>query len=169
MTCMAHDWRPILAALADERTLAVYAQVVLAAPPVTATHLTSLDLRALRRLVATGLVVEDGERFRARPAVYSEALASAAQVDRGTAGSADGPERFLSDGKLLNLPRKRSDREDVVRLLAGRVLARSERVSEGELMLRLGELASDPVGLRRAMVDAGFISRTPNGSEYWST
>ncbi len=44
-----------------------------------------------------------------------------------------------------------------------------EPVDERALTDRLGDLASDPVGLRRAMVDLGLVARTRDGAEYWRT
>lgn len=34
---------------------------------------------------------------------------------------------------------------------------------------RLAEISRDPVGLRRELVDAGIVTRTRDGSEYWRT
>ena len=44
-----------------------------------------------------------------------------------------------------------------------------EPTTERELTARLQELADDPVGLRRAMVDRGLVRRTRDGAEYWRT
>jgi hypothetical protein len=44
-----------------------------------------------------------------------------------------------------------------------------EPVTERELTDRLHEVAHDPVGMRRAMVDHGLVQRTRDGAEYWRT
>ena len=79
------------------------------------------------------------------------------------------PDRFLVRGRLETLPRRRADRDLVFRYLATRVLAVHDPVGERELTDRLAEVSRDPVGLRRELVDAGIVTRTRDGSEYWRT
>lgn len=80
------------------------------------------------------------------------------------------PHRFLRDGRLVAMPRRWRDKETVVRYLAVQAMPRLlVPVGERELTARLAELADDSVGLRRAMVDLGLVSRTRDGAEYWRT
>jgi hypothetical protein len=79
------------------------------------------------------------------------------------------PDRFLVRGRLETLPRRRADRDLVFRYLATQVLAVHDPVGERELTDRLAEVSRDPVGLRRELVDAGILTRTRDGSEYWRT
>jgi hypothetical protein len=80
------------------------------------------------------------------------------------------PRRFLRGGRLEALPRRWRDRVAVTRYLATLALPELlEPVTEPELTSRLGDLAHDPVGLRRAMVDLGVVRRTRDGAEYWRT
>lgn len=79
------------------------------------------------------------------------------------------PERFLVRGRLERLPRRRADRDLVISYLASRTLPVHQPVTERELTDRLAALAADPVGLRREMVDAGLVTRTRDGAEYWRT
>ncbi|AEG42928.1 DUF2087 domain-containing protein [Isoptericola variabilis] len=80
------------------------------------------------------------------------------------------PRRFLRDGRLESLPRRWRDKVAVTRFLATRAMPHLlEPVGERELTDRLAELADDPVGLRRAMVDLGLVRRTRDGAEYWRT
>ena len=51
----------------------------------------------------------------------------------------------------------------------GRARVLLEPLTERELTDRLSELAQDPAGLRRAMVDQGLVQRTRDGAEYWRT
>lgn len=87
-------------------------------------------------------------------------------VDDGAPGD---PERFLVRGRLENLPRRRVDRDLVLRWVAQGALPLEEPVGERDLTDRLGLLARDPVGLRRELVEAGLVSRTRDGAEYWRT
>jgi hypothetical protein len=94
--------------------------------------------------------------------------------DRGAAappgGAAGDPQRFLRSGRLESMPRKWRDKVAVTRYLASQVLPTLlEPVTERELTDRLHELAHDPVGMRRAMVDHGLVQRTRDGAEYWRT
>lgn len=81
----------------------------------------------------------------------------------------DSPERFLVKGRVEGLPRRRADRDLVVRWVASRLLELDEPVTERELTDRLAGLARDPVGLRRELVDSGLVTRTRDGAEYWRT
>jgi hypothetical protein len=77
--------------------------------------------------------------------------------------------RFFLRGLLHVLPRRRVDRDLVLRYVASRTLPVHQPVGERELTARLGELTRDPVGLRRELVDAGLVTRTRDGAEYWRT
>lgn len=66
------------------------------------------------------------------------------------------------------MPRRHADRLLVLRYVASRVLSLDEPVTEKELTSRL-EFARDPVGLRRALVEAGLVTRTQDGAEYRRT
>lgn len=79
------------------------------------------------------------------------------------------PARFLVRGRLENLPRRRADRDLVLRWVAQGALPLEEPVGERALTDRLAELARDPVGLRRELVEAGLVTRTRDGAEYWRT
>jgi hypothetical protein len=79
------------------------------------------------------------------------------------------PERFLVRGRLERLPRRLADRDLVISYLASRTLPVHQPVTERELTDRLAAVAADPVGLRREMVDAGLVTRTRDGAEYWRT
>jgi hypothetical protein len=90
--------------------------------------------------------------------------------DTGDAARLPGdPERFLVRGRLEQMPRRVADRLLVLRYVASRVLPLEDPVTGRVLTDRLAELARDPVGLRRDLVDAGLVSRTRDGAEYWRT
>ncbi len=77
--------------------------------------------------------------------------------------------KFLVRGALTVLPRRREDRDRVLRWIATRTLPLHEPVAERDLTDRLARGTRDPVGLRRELVDAGIVSRTRDGAEYWRT
>lgn len=77
--------------------------------------------------------------------------------------------RFLVRGVLSVLPRRRHARDVVLRWVASRALPLHEPVAERALTARLAMITPDPVGLRRGLVDAGLVTRTRDGAEYWRT
>ncbi len=77
--------------------------------------------------------------------------------------------RFLVRGRLEQLPRRRADRDLVLRWLAHGTLPLEEPVTERTLTDRLAQVGRDPVGLRRELVEAGLVTRTRDGAEYWRT
>lgn len=155
-------WKQVVASLADAGRLQVLARVV-AEGPAEAT-LSTDERRRLAPLLAAGVVVRDDAGFlRAAPERFAALLATTPSPQPA------GPERFLTDGRLLRSPRRLRDRQLVVRYLAAQVLPLEEPVTELTLTKRLAVRAADPVSLRRAMVDAGLVHRTRDGAEYWRT
>jgi len=78
-----------------------------------------------------------------------------------------GVERFLTPaGRLLGLPSKPAERLELLALVASRVLAPGEVVAEKELNQRLAAFGDDVATLRRLMVEAELLERTPTGTEY---
>lgn len=93
---------------------------------------------------------------------------AASDADAGAAPDADAA-RFLVRGRLENLPRRRTDRDLVLRWVAQAVLPLEDPVGERDLTGRLAQIARDPVGVRRELVEAGLVTRTRDGAEYWRT
>jgi hypothetical protein len=77
--------------------------------------------------------------------------------------------RFFRRGTLPVMPRRQADRDRVLAYVASRTLPVDDPLTEPELTERLAHLTQDPVGLRRALVDAGLVTRTRDGAEYWRT
>lgn len=74
--------------------------------------------------------------------------------------------RFLSRGPLERLPKREDDRQALLRLIAWQCLPVSETADEPGLNLRLRAYTQDPAMLRRALVDAGLVFRSSDGSTY---
>jgi hypothetical protein len=77
------------------------------------------------------------------------------------------PDRFLENGFLPRWPRRQTDRAEVLSLLVERLVAPGERVTQRELTDQLRLTVWDPTGVRRALVDGGFLARERDGSAYW--
>ena len=151
------DWRRMLAALANADTRAAFARVTLGLPPEAGAR----GARALAALAAAGLVADvDGV-----PVVSEEGIRAA--LAAGGRARPTGVERFLSaDGRIDRYPSGQSDREELLRWVAARVLSAGEVVGEREVTDRLARFSGDPAALRRYLVDAGLLERTRSGSEY---
>ena len=112
-----------------------------------------------QKLLASGLVMDDGGALTVAPDVFKAALA-AARTPEPT-----GPERFLSGG-LVVLPHRAADRLELLGYLRDRVISAGETMAEKELNARLAAFTTDVPMLRRALVDYGFLVREPDGSAY---
>lgn len=82
---------------------------------------------------------------------------------------ATSPQRFLVKGVVERLPRRRADRDLLLRWVGTRVIGLDDALTEPEVTERLAALARDPVGLRRELVDAGVVTRARDGAVYWRT
>lgn len=151
------EWRAVLAALANADTRSVFAEVV----GVSELSMRSRE-RVMARLVASGLVelADDG-----RPVVAEDRLR--ASLRQSASPRAVGAERFLArDGRIIDYPARTADREDVLRLVASRALVPGESLTEQQLGGRLRVFTDDVATLRRYLVEAGLISRLPDGTSY---
>jgi hypothetical protein len=151
------DWRAVLALLANTDTRAVFAEVAgPALPPGAARE------RAVGKLLAAGLL----ERDRAGALVVATARLRATLREAAPTVTT-GVERFLSrDGRLVDYPARWRDRFELLQLVAGRTLAEGEDLSEKELGARLERYTTDVATLRRYLVDAGLLHRSPDGASY---
>ncbi|MBW3669632.1 MAG: DUF2087 domain-containing protein [Actinobacteria bacterium] len=166
--------------LADETRLRVLSAIALGARTVDAIgDATALDgksvHKALERLVASGIVVVDGdaggfrvavERFRAaaRRAAEQRPPTPGPEVLGATPEQADVLRNFLADDRLTHLPAARTKRLVVLDFLAGR-FEPGKVYPEPDVNDELGKWHSDYAALRRALVDEGFLERRDNF--YW--
>lgn len=146
------DWRSVVAMLANPETRRAFARAIVETEPGADAP------RAVERLTQAGLLDAEGR-------VDESALRTLLR-DAGTP-PVRGVERFLTPaGRLLGLPSKPAERLELLRLLASRALRPGEVVTEKELNARLAAVDDDVATLRRLMVEAEFIERTPTGTEY---
>jgi hypothetical protein len=74
--------------------------------------------------------------------------------------------RFVADGRIAAYPARLGKRLQVLAWAADKVLRPGERIDEPQLNLRMAPLTDDPATLRRYLVDAGLITRLPDGTGY---
>lgn len=172
---MSADPLALLAVLADEPRLRLFA-VVLLENPTTAQAARGTGsreketLRMLARLESAGLVTRDGQRWQARPEVLRDAVVSAAPPQQYVDHGADDPETaavlrtFMPQGRLEQIPMVRSKRLVVLDHIC-RVFDPGVRYSEREVSVSLAAFHSDYAALRRYLVDEGFLAR--EAGTYW--
>jgi hypothetical protein len=163
MTGSSNDWRPVVAALADDRARAVYARLVLgetldeALEQVTA----SARARVRERLIRSGLVAVDSDGALEATAEPFRALLTARPVH-----AAQGVDRFLRGGRIDRYPSNAAERHELLELIARRAVGVDEVLTEAEINDRLGAFTDDVALLRRRLVDERVMERTRSGSSY---
>jgi hypothetical protein len=130
--------------------------------------------RALRRLLASGLVTQTGSSLRLVAEHFGEASRLAASGEgEQEAAEGDLPKEaakvlrtFVRNGRLSSIPAARSKRLVLLDWLAQR-FEPGRRYPEPEVNLLLSEVHPDVAALRRYLVDEGFLDRLHG--EYWRT
>ncbi len=159
------DLRRLGGVLASDTRRRLWASIVSASdgpnPGLSLAALTSRERRDVQVLEEAGLVAVDGEIAVEVPTAFRDAVGSTGALEVG-------PERFFTRGVLEALPRRQGDRAQVLGHVAGRLFSGSpDHLTETELMDQLRVLARDPVGVRRELIDRGFVGRERDGSRYW--
>jgi len=80
---------------------------------------------------------------------------------------ADPIARWYRDGRLLGYPNRPEVRTAVLAALAPDAIGAGERLAERAFTDRLAAMTTDPIRLRRELVDRGLVERTPDGAHYW--
>ena len=148
------EWRTVVAMLANPDTRRALARVIVESEDAPSTLQAQ---RGLARLTEAGLVTNG----RVDASALRALLAENARPQRV------GPARFLTpSGRLIAMPSRPGDRLELLRLIAARVLQPGEVVTERQLGDRLAAFDDDVATLRRLLVEAGLLERTPTGTEY---
>lgn len=145
---MSNAWRQVVAALANEQHRAEYARAVLGLPLENA--------RAAAALRKAGLL--DGAD--AVTGVFATLLTE------HPAETKQGVDRWIREGRIDHYPARPAQRLELLEWVAARALASGEELDEKALGERLGAFTTDVATLRRYLVDAGLVTRSPDGSRY---
>jgi hypothetical protein len=124
---------------------------------------------ACARLVALGLATGSGNGvYRARPEGLREAAAAVDRLQPIGPLLADYPQLRgnFSHGRLTSLPPTLGDRYELVGELLSRFLALDGLYSEDEINRRLAGVTDDVAGVRRMLVDTGWLERDRAGTNY---
>ncbi|KHK98975.1 hypothetical protein LK09_04860 [Microbacterium mangrovi] len=151
----------MVAALANDDARRVFARLVLEVDDDPFVGLSPSRRSHVRsQLENAGLIREfDGEVVLAAD-VFAETLRRVA-VSRPT-----GIQRFLRDERIVQYPARPAERLELLGWVARTVLRPGEVVAETDMNDRLSAHTDDVAALRRYLVDAGLVERTPTGSEY---
>ena len=77
-----------------------------------------------------------------------------------------GVNRFLINDRIDRYPSNMSEREELLRVIASKVIRADELLDEQNLNDRLLTFTDDPAVLRRYLVDFSILERRRDGSEY---
>jgi DNA-binding IclR family transcriptional regulator len=124
---------------------------------------------ACARLVALGLATGSGTGpYRARIEGLREAAAAVDRLQPIDALLGDYPQlrSNFSHGRLVGLPPTLSDRYDLIGELIARFLDLDGLHDEGDINRRLTAVTDDVAGVRRMLVDTGWLERDRAGTTY---
>lgn len=124
---------------------------------------------ACARLVALGVATGSGNGFyRANIDALRESAGALDRAQPIAALLADYPQLRgnFAHGRLTSLPPTLSDRYEMVGELLARYLALDGLFSEDEINRRLAEVTDDAAGVRRMLVETGWLERDRAGSTY---
>ena len=162
---------PLASALADPDRLRLHARLVLAGT-------AGLDPEALRaeapatakqldRLLHAGLaeLSEDGTRAVARTDAFGKAL-RAAPAGAASEESDEATAQLFKDGRLTAMPVRPARRQALLAYLTRRAFEPGVTYGEPEVNIALRQYWDDPSALRRYLVDAHLLTRSPDGRAY---
>jgi hypothetical protein len=124
---------------------------------------------ACARLMALSLVTGSGDGvYRARPEGLREAAAAVDRLQPISPYLTEYPQLrgYFSHGRLSSLPPTMSERYTQVGELLARFLNLQDLYSEDEINYRLSAVTDDVAGVRRMMVDTGWLERDRAGTTY---
>ncbi|GLY93254.1 DUF2087 domain-containing protein [Actinoplanes sp. NBRC 103695] len=124
---------------------------------------------ACARLVALGLATGSGNGvYRARPEGLRDAAAAVDNLQPISPLLTEYPQLrgYFAHGRLSSMPPTLSERYTQLGQLLARFLDLDGLYTEDEINKRLAEVTDDVAGVRRMMVDTGWLERDRAGSTY---
>lgn len=156
----SHQWRPLIAILANPEMRRVASRIMLGEALESATEglSPSKRRRVTEALVRSGLIDADTQTFV--PDVFQAVLDSASVPRR------EGIERFVDGTRIRQYPANLDVRGELLAWVARGVLEPGEVLTEREMNGRLLRYSDDVAVLRRYLVDYQLIERRFDGTEY---
>lgn len=143
----------LVSALADPDRLLLFARICTAPEGLPADRHTE---KLAKRLITAGLVTLAGDRYRAVPGVFRDALVKT---------RVDPLEALFSNGRLVKIPRPGELRQALLTQLAEK-FERGRLYTEGDVREKLSAIHEDHAALRRYLVDEGLLERSNDGGTY---
>jgi len=157
------EWRALIALLLNEKTRIAFAEVVLEEAEREGRRLSSLERSKARAALMNAGVLAGTESVPGVSRDYLQRFLR--RPGRATDGA--GLERFLRNGRIDRYPANQEQRRLLLAWIAEQVLAPGEVLDERTFNARLVQYSDDHVLLRRYLVDAELVERTPEGSAYF--
>lgn len=156
----SHQWRPVIAVLANPETRHVASQLMLGGTLESATAglSPSKRRRVTEALVRSGLIDADTHMFA--PDVFRAILDSASLPQR------EGIERFLDGTRIRQYPANLDVRGELLAWVARSIFEPDEVLTEREVNGRLLPYSEDVAVLRRYLIDYQLVERRSDGTEY---
>ncbi|HEY4225872.1 MAG TPA: DUF2087 domain-containing protein [Pseudolysinimonas sp.] len=153
----SEPWRAVLAALVDPRLRRTLAELIVEDDPA----LSASERREARRILMQSGLLTPAQQLNER-GIRSMLKKEPAEEE--------GVDRWLrADGSVRRWPVSPEDRLELLTWIALRLMGSEEVLAEKPLTQRLVTFTSDPNTLRRALVDAGLLTRNADGSDYRRT
>jgi hypothetical protein len=126
--------------------------------------------KSLRVLASAGVVRETGGLLRADPETFARVRDRLLERDPVRKALREHPDMkgFVRDGVIDRMPDAPATRHRFATFVAA-CLPSTGRITEAELNAYLRHICSEPVELRRLLVDERLWSRDPAGRHYWPT
>ncbi|MCK2037070.1 DUF2087 domain-containing protein [Microbacterium sp. SSW1-49] len=156
----SHQWRPVIAVLANPETRRVAAELMLGRTleDATAELSRSKRRRVTEAIENSGMVLPGTQMFA--PGVFRSILESNPIPQRV------GVERFVDGKRIRQYPANLEERGQLLAWVARSVFATGDVLTEREVNRRLLEYSEDVAVLRRYLVDYQLLERRSDGTEY---
>ena len=150
----AEAWRAVLAALVNPRLRRTLGEIIVESDP----ELSAPQRRDARRiLMQSGLLTPAQQLDESR----LRSMLAAGRVEK------EGVDRWLrADGRIAQWPKSADDRLELLNWIAERLMGADDVLGEKPFTQKLFAFTTDPNTLRRALVDAGLITRNADGTDY---
>jgi hypothetical protein len=147
-------WRAVLAALVNPRLRRTLAEIIVESDPVV----SAPERRDARRILMQSGLLTPAQQLNER------GLRSMLKKDRV---EKEGVDRWLrADGRIDHWPKSADDRLELLSWIAERLMGTGDVLAEKPFTQKLFTFTTDPNTLRRALVDAGLITRNADGTDY---
>ena len=147
-------WRAVLAALVNPRLRRTLAEIIVESDP----EVSAPERRDARRILMQSGLLTPAQQLDER---RLRTMLAAGRIEK------EGVDRWLrADGRIDHWPKSADDRLELLNWIAERLMGTDDVLAEKPFTQKLFAFTTDPNTLRRALVDAGLITRNADGTDY---